>query len=340
MTEFLKRVLIGLLSGYILVYYGEFVFWATPDREDLLGPSTVVTWLLYSLMAYAFLCVVSVFKVRSVWSVFLAGAFYGWLEEGVVVQTMYGTPDGPFPMSIAFTGLAWHALVGVLTGWYLVRKVLAENNRARVVGLASGIGLFFGLWAIWWWNEPPGPMKALLDAGRKDVLLARFGIFAVSGTALLVLAHWLYNRLMPFAFRPSQLELWFLGVVTALYYAFITVPAAPTALWVLPPLLATTFWALDQNRRVENRPDAISAFGPGVRPLNYLLLFCIPLVAVAVYSAGLVADLRLRTNVAVYYVFSALGVLLWLASVVMASRSRAASTGSESGAKPAPAAKP
>jgi hypothetical protein len=157
---------------------------------------------------------------------------------------------------------------------------------------------------------------------------------------LLVLAHWLYNRLMPFVFRPSQVELWFLGVVTALYYAFITVPAAPKALWVLPPLLAVTFWALNQNRRVETRPDAISAFGPGVRPLNFLLLFCIPLVAVAVYFIGLLADVRLGTNVAVYYVFSALGVLLWLASVVMASRGRAASTGGEPGAKPDPAAKP
>jgi hypothetical protein len=340
MKAFPKRVLLGLLSGYILVYYGEFVFWATPEREDLLGAGTVVTWLVYSLMAYAFLCVVSVFKVRSVWAVFLAGAFYGWLEEGIVVQTMYGTPDGPFPMSIAFTGLAWHALIGVFTGWYLVRSVLAENNRAKVVGLASGIGLFFGLWAIWWWNEPPGPMKALLDAGRKDVLLARFGIFAVSGTAVLVLAHWLYNRLMPFVFKPSKVELWFLGVVTVLYYAFVTVPAAPKALWVLPPLMVTTFWALNQNRRVETRPDAISAFGPEVRPLNYLLLFFIPLVAVAVYCTGLLADIRLRTNVAVYYLFSALGVLLWLASVLMASRGRAASTGGESEAKPGPAAKP
>ena len=103
----LKRVLIGLTTGYIIVYYGELVFRATPEREGMTVGSIIITWLAYSVMAYVFLCVVSVFQVRNVWAVFLAGAFYGWCEEGIVVQTMYGTADGPFPLSISFTGLAW-----------------------------------------------------------------------------------------------------------------------------------------------------------------------------------------------------------------------------------------
>jgi len=87
----LKRVLIGLTTGYIIVYYGELVFRATPEREGMTVGSIIITWLAYSVMAY----------------VFLAGAFYGWCEEGIVVQTMYGTADGPFPLSISFTRLAW-----------------------------------------------------------------------------------------------------------------------------------------------------------------------------------------------------------------------------------------
>jgi hypothetical protein len=59
----------------------------------------------------------------------------------------------------------------------------------------------------------------------------------VPATAVLILAHWLYSRVLPFVFKPSKVELWFFGVVTLLYYAFITVPAAPKALWVLPPLM-------------------------------------------------------------------------------------------------------
>ncbi len=296
------------------------MFWATPEREDLLGGITIAMWLLYSLMSYAFLCVVSVFKVRNAWAVFLAGAFYGWFEEGIVVQTMYGSPDTPFPMSISFTGLAWHAPIDVFVGWYLVRKALAENNRSKIIGLASAIGLFYGGWAVWWWNQPPPSMKALLDAGEKVVLLVRFSIYAFATTAILGFAHWLYNRMMPFVFKPSKVELWFFGVVTLLYYAFVTVPAAPKALWILPPLMAVTFWALNKNRRVEAQLDAISAFDAQVKPAHYLFLLLIPLVATTIYSIGLATDARLRTNLFVYYIFSALGVLLWIASIVMLFR--------------------
>lgn len=324
MRDFFKRMFLGLTTGYIIFYYGELVFWATPEREGMTLDSILLTWLVYSAMAYVFLCVVSVFKVRNVWAVFLAGAFYGWFEEGIVVQTMYGTSDGPFPMSISFTGLAWHALIGVLVGWYSVRKALAEGGFLKTCGLAGAIGLFYGYWGIWWWNEPPEAMKAMLDAGQQDVLLIRFAIFALGTTAFLILAHWLYDRAMPFTFKPCQAELWFLAVATLLYYAFVTVPAAPRALWVLPPLMAVTLWALNQNRRVESRPDVISAFGGEVKPLRYLLLFFIPIVAVGIYFLALAAEARLHTNLVVYYVSSVLGALMWIASLVMLSRRRVA----------------
>jgi len=279
-------------------------------------------------MAYVFLCVVSVFKVRNVWAVFLAGAFYGRFEEGIVVQTMYGSADGPFPMSISFTGLAWHELIGVFVGWYLLRKALAEDGFLKTIGLASAIGLFYGLWGIWWWNEPPEAMKALLDAGQKDVLFIRFALFALCTSAFLILAHWLYNRVMPFVFKPSKVELWFFGVVTILYYASITVPAAPKALWVLPPLMAITFWALNKNRLIESQPDVISAFGTKVHPLKYLLLFLIPLLDIGIYFVVLAVDAKLFTNKVVYYVFSALGAIMWIASVVMLLTRRSAANDS------------
>jgi hypothetical protein len=320
MTALLKRVLLAMTSGYILVYYGELVFWATPERDGMTAGGILAQWLIYTVFAYAFLCVVSIFRVRSVWAVLLAGAFYGWFEEGIVVQTMYGTPDNPFPVSIAFTGLAWHMLVGVFVGWYLVRRVLAQNRVFKTIGLACVIGLFYGAWAIWWWAEPPAPMKALLDAGHKEVLLVRFGIFALSTTAVLIVAHWLYNRVLPFVFKPGKIELWFFAVATILYFAFVTVPAAPKALWVLPPLMAITLGALNKNRRVESERDAISAFNANVKPLNYLLLFLIPLVAISIYSLALATGASLRTNLVVYYGGSALGVLLWMVSIAMVYR--------------------
>ena len=322
MKQFFKRVALALCSGYIIVFYGEFVFWATPDREGLDVGGIIAVWLAYSVFAYPFLCVVSVFKVRNPWAVFLAGAFYGWYEEGIIVQTMYGSEDGPFPASISFTGLAWHALIGIWIGWYLVRRVLTQNKYSKTLTLTCSIGLFYGCWAIFWWNEPPPPMKALLDTGQKDVLLIHFALFALGTTALLTLAHWVYDRVKLNEFKPSKFELWTFGVLSLLYYTFITVPAAPKALWVLPPLMGVTFWALSKNRHAETRADAIVAFTEKVKPLNYLILFAIPLVAIVIYFLALANDARLPTNLYIYSITTPLGAILWILSIVICFRSK------------------
>lgn len=335
MGAFFKRVAIALCSGYVIVYFGEFVFWATPDREGMNLGGMVAVWMLYSIMAYPFLCVVSYFRVRDAWAMFLAGAFYGWFEEGLVVQTTYGTPDTPFPMSISFTALAWHAPLDIYIGWYAVRRVLSKNQWRYTLALASGIGLFYGLWSIFWWNEPPGPMRALLDAGRKDVVLIHFALFAFGTTALLIAAYWLFQRVSITEFRPSKIELWTFGLVVLLYYSLVTVPAAPQSLWILPPLMAVTFWGLLKNRRVETRPNAIVAFPERVHALNYLLLFAIPLVASCIYFVALAADLRLSTNLVFFYVATPVGAILWLMSAVMCGRVRKLNAGTQD-CKPRP----
>lgn len=324
LKSFFRRVAVALCSGYIIVYYGELMFWATPDREGMGWGGIFAAWLLYSLMAYPFLCVVGHFKVHGPAAVFLAGAFYGWFEEGIILQTTYGSPDTPFPQSISFTALAWHAPIDIWAGWYLLRRVLAQNRPRLTAALAAGLGLFYGLWAVFWWNEPPPPMKALLEAGQKDLLLVRFVLFAFGTTAVLILAHWLYRRVQPAEFTPSKREMGILGVIVLLYFAFVTVPAAPKALWVLPPLMALTFWGLNRNRLAETRPNAVVAFPERIRPANYLCLFVIPLVAGGVYFLALANDLRLSTNLVFFRVATPLGVLAWLTSVVLCGRSEAA----------------
>lgn len=320
MRSFLKRIIAALCSGYIIVFYGELMFWATPEREgmDLIGIAAM--WLMYSIMAYPFLCVVSLFRVRSPWAVFLAGAFYGWFEEGIVVQTTYGSADTPFPMSISFTALAWHAMIDIWMGWYLVRRILARNHYLATAALAGAIGLFYGLWAIFWWNEPPPAMKDLLDSGRRDVLFARFTFFTFGSTALLVLAHWLYQRVQLTEFVPSKIEMGIFGALVIFYYAFITVPAAPKALWVLPPLMGLTFWSLFKNRRTEKRANAIVAYPEKIKPLNYLLLFTIPMVACFIYQLALIHHWRFPTNFIFYYVATPLGALFWITALVICGR--------------------
>lgn len=324
MKNFPTRVAIALTTGYVLFYFGEAIFWATPDRPGMGIAELTITWLVYSVFAYVFLCVVSLFKVRSVWSVFLAGAFFGWYEEGIIMATTFGTPDTPFPMSISFTGLAWHALIDVLVGWYLVRRVLAQNRISRILAVASAVGVFYGLWAIFWWTEPPEPMKALFDSGRKDLVFLHFTVYSLLTAALFVVALGLYQRVSPVGFKPTKIELWILALVTLLYFGCVTVPTAPKSLVVLPLLMGVTLWALSSNRQIETRADAIVAFDAKVRLRSYLCLLAIPLVAIAIYFVALVCNAFLRTNLPIYYLASAAGALMWITSIVMVFRSRRA----------------
>lgn len=319
MGPFRKRLWLSLLTGYMFLFYGELVFWSSPDREGMEIAILCVTWIVYSFFAYVFLCVAGAFRARSPLAVFLAGAVFGWFEEGIVLQTMHGSPDTPFPMSIPFTGLAWHALVGAFAGWYWTRRILSGNAYGKTAALAIGTGAFYGLWAVFWWTEPPEPMGRLIEAGRGDLLLAHFAVFAMASGALLVLAHWLYNRALPFDFKPSKPELGLLAAAAAVYFSMVTVPAAPRAVWVVPLTLGPTLAALELNRRAETRMSAIGMFGGEVRAANYFLLFLVPLTAIALYAAALAADARWRTNMVVYYLFSAIGVVLWISGMAEAA---------------------
>ena len=48
------------------------------------------------------------------------------------MDTLYGNPSNPFPASISFTGLAWHALISVGIGWYWQAKVLTAGNPGKI----------------------------------------------------------------------------------------------------------------------------------------------------------------------------------------------------------------
>lgn len=314
--RFRRRLGTALVTGYLLFYYGELVFWATPDRDGMGLGTLAASWLVYSVFAYFFLCVAHGFRVRNPWAVFLAGAFFGWFEEGIVLQTTYGSSDGPFPVSIAFTGLAWHALIGVFVGWYGVPRILRLDRVSRALAFAAAFGAFFGLWAMFWWTEPPAPMKALLDAGRKDLLLVRFAAFSTISTGLLILAHRRLDRQADTGFPPGRVEIGILVALTLVYFAFVTIPAAPVALWIMPVLMGLTFGALERNRRREIRAGPPPPHPPPVRLANLLALFAVPLVATSIYAAGLATETSLRTNEFVYVVFSAAGTLFWLAGVV------------------------
>ena len=144
----LCRATVVLANGYILFFFSERVFWSFWRPGDTLH-EFLITWIAYCLLGWIFLDLVRRFKVASFPPLFLCGAVFGCVGEGVVVDTLYGGPTNPFPLSISFTGLAWHALLSVGVGWYLIGKALteaeADPNRLALASGRSWLGTVGGM---------------------------------------------------------------------------------------------------------------------------------------------------------------------------------------------------
>ena len=298
MRDFAKRVLVAFAAGYILMYYSELVFWARYDPAYTGLPDLLFTFLVYSLVTYSFFSVITVFRVRTLWALFLAGAVYGWLLEGVVVQTMYEH----FPLQISFTGLAWHALISVLIGWYWVMSALKRGYSA-VIFVSGLIGLFYGFWAVCWWGEGVTSLGA-------------FSLYSITTSMVLIGCYWVYHRLQPFSFEPTRIERVFLAAIFVCWFILGTLQVQPFAVVVLPPLFGLVYVALRRNRKVEQRKDLIAALQGDINVRNYLLLFLIPFVAVIVYAFFLLSYLWIPTNILMYVMTTPLGFILFILSIV------------------------
>lgn len=291
-----KNTVLVLVTGYIFVYFSEHLFWARPRPEDSVG-DWIATWITYSLLAYVFLLLVSHFRVKSLWALFLAGAAFGWMTEGIVVQTVYEA----LPLSISFTGLAWHALITIWVGWYGVRQALFHMSAGRVLKLAALIGIAYGFWAINWWLEPDGGVASV----------PAFAVFAFGTTALAVLSFWLAIWSSAEPFIPKR---WVTRLVLALftlYFCFVTVPANPIAVVVLPPLLGAVVWALCRNRQDENAGSLLDVPKTCISVWHYATLFALPATGTCIYALAQLMQLRWHTNWILYVVTTPAGFILF-----------------------------
>ena len=183
----MRSLLASLSTGYVFFYFSELVFWSRPRPDDSLL-NWMETWLAYSLMAFLFLVVVVRFNVNSLAALFLAGAFFGWIGEGIIVQTTYEN----LPLSISFTGLSWHALVTVLIGWYGLQFALGKYTKRSLVYVGL-IGIFCWIWGISWIYEEPESLVSPII----------FTMYVFTTTLLLALCLFASVKLFKKPFSPS-----------------------------------------------------------------------------------------------------------------------------------------
>jgi hypothetical protein len=291
-----KNILRVLSTGYIFVFFSEHVFWARIRPDDSLK-NWISAWLAYSLMAFIFLHLVTHFKVANRWALFLAGAAFGWMAEGIVVQTTYES----LPLSISFTGLAWHALITVWIGWYALRQRLSNPSPLPTLKLAATIGAGYGLWAICWWLEPDGGVATL----------GEFSTFVLTTSILVIIAFWLANWSASELFTPNR---WVIGTIYGLfilYFIFIAVPAVPVAILILPILFGLVYFGLRKNKQIEQHDSLLVTLTNRSSPLNYLSLLALPLTAIAVYATALTLNLQWQSNWILYLVTTPLGFVLF-----------------------------
>lgn len=292
----IKNILLVLSTGYIFFFFSELLFWARKRPDDSLGEWTM-TWLAYSLMAFVFLYLVSRFRVKNIWALFLAGAVFGWLGEGIVVQTTYES----LPLSISFTALAWHALITVWIGWYAIRKSLRASNPFSTLKLSLAIGLCYGLWAIMWWFEPDGGVSSV----------AEFATFSFAAVILAIPAYWLADWSSSESFHPSRWVSVVILSMFALMFFFIVVPTVPLAIIILPILLGLAYLGLRWNRLTEADGSMLTNFNNPVPAWKYFSLLGIPVAGVSFYALAALLNFQWQTNWVLYLITTPLGFTLF-----------------------------
>lgn len=224
--------------------------------------------------------------------VFLAGALYGWLVEGVIVTTVIDD----LPLSLSYTGLAWHALFTVLLGWWWVPRVLQRRSFAAIARLAA-LGAGVGLWASFWRFEE-GAVTSVVD----------FAVFATLTTVVYAagLAIWWSFRGRANPGLPGS------AVAIALLLALAVLNGISNPLTLIGPALAgLALLALVLTKPGQTDAALLPIAGPA--PWRALWrLFVIPIVATGMFGLATSAPEAIPTGWLFYIVTVPLGVVLFV----------------------------
>jgi hypothetical protein len=239
---------------------------------------------------------------------FLAGAVYGWLVEGGLIDTLYGTqPSAPFPVSISITGLSWHALLSVMVGWWATGKALTASRLWGLVWISLGVGVFWGVWAMFPRRETPPIITPVPD----------FFVNAAILTLGLMASWWVSFRAGVHDFRPGWFGLVLCTLLVGLFYVQHVLKLGVLPLVVLPSLLGIAAAALYRHRQRAGRPEHV--FSRDFRPIRLLILGLIPISATLVYgiAAAVGIDLFPVSTVVYYFLTGPAGMVLFILALVV-----------------------
>ncbi|MBN1260485.1 MAG: hypothetical protein JXB35_07375 [Anaerolineae bacterium] len=320
MKKWLSRLLFVLAHGFVCMFFSEPLFWARPQPTDSLI-SWIETWLGYVFSTWLVLILIRRFRIRTLWALFLAGAAFGWFIEGIIVQTMYDD----FPWQVAFTGLAWHAPITIVLGWYLLGKALRAPGPGRAAHLAIAFGLFWGVWALTWWFLAPDQITTI----------PQFAAYTLSFTGVLALAFWVTGKVSPQVFAPRESLFWAVVALAGATFALNTAPKVPWAVALLPPLMGVIFVVLRWNQQQETGSDLLHALEGPIPVRNLVALGLMPVSALSIYALAVVLDIGINLAPILVVITSVVGTVWFVMAVCKLGKWRFAPRPTEAANQPA-----
>ena len=293
-------------ASLVLFAFSERVFWSfwrPDDSVQELG----ITFFAYSLIAAWAIHAIRKFRVESADGFFLIGALVGWLSEGVLVNTAYGDGTNPFPLSISFTGLSWHALISVMVGWYWLPRAFASGSTSLKLKWTAGLGICWGLWACYVPTEAP----------KHPVTVQAFASHSAFVIAMLVAGMALMGNAPAGDRKFDQSKFWTITAAAIAVFASAWIPIHHVFAVILLLLFLLTIHALRKSRGETDIQTWVPKFD--YRQLGWFgLTFSL---AVGVYALCYQGGKGIPTNFVLYLITMPAGFFFWTRAIIRALRS-------------------
>ncbi len=269
---FFTNLKVNLAVGFLLFFFSERLFWTIFKPGDHFA-DLLITWLAYSVLGCVFLNILKRCEASKLPRIVLAGAIYGWLTEGALVGTLYGTESSaPFPLSIVQTALSWHMLISVVVGWYFLTGAIRQGSLPKTVAISTGVGLFWALWAPFQWRE----------TNPTIVPIRAFVAHAALTGACLAVACGILSGEATSHYKPGRFGLGISGLILAIFYSQ-QVKALGLRPLILLPLLVGGVLALLSWTKTSHQPPADCV--PASRPWKCAAsIMFMPLAASLAYA--------------------------------------------------------
>lgn len=267
-------------TGLILLFFSEFLFLNEGPVTTVVGhleqgrAGHLVAALaefvaFYVLFAYVLLAGLQWCQVRTLTDLLLLGALVGWAIEGIVIPLVYEA----VPLSLLWPSVGWHALVDVMLGWYLLRRLLRRARWGTALLAFAGLGLAWGAWATWLWIDPDGPPP--LEPTAFAAYAATTSLLWIGGLVLL-------DHAGTTAFRVHRWEARLWLVVCGAGALLMAASAWPWSLAIIPAVWLT-IRALRRPTGGEARELVTDLADPPPWPV-YLTTIATPVTAAGTYA--------------------------------------------------------